>query len=42
MTDLNFFDRKIKTFFSRFDFDQNYRIEEDDFTTWAKKLVLIG
>ena len=42
MTNLNYFDRKIKTFFRRFDFDQNNRIEEDDFTTWAKKLVTIG
>ena len=37
-----FFDQKIKTLFSRFDFDHNGKIEKEDFLNWANTLVQKG
>ena len=42
MSDQDFFNRKIKTLFNRFDYDGNGSIEEDDFEKWADKLILLG
>ena len=37
-----FYDLKIKTLFSRFDFDHNGKIEKEDFLTWSKRLAENG
>jgi len=37
-----FYDTKIKTLFSRFDFDRNGRIEKDDFIKWSSRLSDAG
>ena len=37
-----FFDRKIKTLFTRFDFDHNGKIEKQDFLNWANNLARAG
>lgn len=34
-----FYDLKIKTLFSRFDFDRNGKIEKDDFIKWSSRLA---
>lgn len=38
----NFFDQKIRTLFARFDFDNNGRIEKEDFETWCSNLSKTG
>lgn len=38
----DFFAHKIRTLFSRFDMDQNGRIEHPDFANWAQKIISIG
>lgn len=38
----DFFAKKIKTLYERFDMDKNGLIEEDDFDTWSEKLIAIG
>jgi hypothetical protein len=35
----SFFDQKIKTLFTRFDMDNNGRIEKEDFENWSNRLV---
>lgn len=37
-----FFEIKIKTFFTRLDFDFNEKLEKEDFKTWALRLGQIG
>ena len=37
-----FFDSKIRTLFTRFDFDRNGRIEKEDFLNWAGNLARAG
>jgi len=37
-----FFDHKIKTLFTRFDFDHNGKIEKNDFENWANNLSRAG
>lgn len=37
-----FFERKIKTLFIRFDFDNNGMIEIEDFKSWGAKLADAG
>lgn len=37
-----FFERKIKTLFTRFDFDSNGMIEIEDFKSWGAKLAHAG
>ena len=37
-----FFDHKIKTLFTRFDFDHNGKIERNDFDNWANNLCRAG
>ena len=37
-----FFDQKIRTLFTRFDFDHNGRIEKEDFLNWANNLAKAG
>jgi hypothetical protein len=34
----SFFDQKIRTLFTRFDFDRNGKIEKEDFLNWANNL----
>lgn len=38
----DFFAKKIKTLYERFDMDKNGLIEEDDFDRWSEKLIAIG
>ena len=38
----DFFERKIRTLFARFDVDGSGSIEEEDFDKWADKLVSYG
>jgi Ca2+-binding EF-hand superfamily protein len=42
MSDQAFFDRKIRTLFSRFDVDGSGFINEKDFDQWAEKLIAYG
>ena len=37
-----FFDQKIRTLFTRFDFDRNGKIEKEDFLNWANNLARAG
>ena len=37
-----FFDHKIKTLFTRFDFDHNGKIDKNDFENWANNLSRAG
>jgi hypothetical protein len=37
-----FFERKIRTLFHRFDVDKSGNIEEADFDKWSEKLVSFG
>jgi Ca2+-binding EF-hand superfamily protein len=37
-----FFERKIRTLFHRFDLDKSGTIEESDFDKWTEKLVSFG
>lgn len=34
-----FFDQKIKTLFTRFDMDNNGKIEKEDFENWSNRLI---
>ncbi len=36
------FERKIKTIFFRLDFDQNGRIDNEDFESWCNKIAESG
>lgn len=38
----NFFDQKIRTLFARFDFDNNGKIEKEDFEKWVSNLATAG
>lgn len=38
----NFFDQKIRTLFARFDFDNNGKIEKEDFEKWVANLTSAG
>lgn len=42
ITSDEFFERKMKTLFTRLDFNQNGRIENDDFENWCNKIVESG
>ena len=37
-----FFDQKIRTLFTRFDFDRNGKIEKQDFDNWSSNLAAAG
>ena len=37
-----FFDSKIKTLFTRFDMDNNGKIEKEDFESWSNRLAATG
>ncbi len=38
----DFFERKIRTLFTRFDIDLNGRLEIDDIKNWGQKLTKSG
>jgi len=42
MADQQFFEKKVRTMFTRFDADSNGTIEETDFDQWADKLIKLG
>jgi hypothetical protein len=37
-----FYDSKIKTLFTRFDMDNNGKIEKEDFENWSSRLAVAG
>ena len=37
-----FYDSKIKTLFTRFDMDNNGKIEKEDFEAWSNRLASAG
>jgi hypothetical protein len=42
MADQQFFEKKVRTMFTRFDADSNGTIEDTDFDQWADKLIKLG
>ncbi len=42
MADQQFFEKKVKTMFTRFDADSNGTIEETDFDQWTDNLIKLG